>query len=126
MEDNARMKIHPKALPNVESAIVPLRKLTEYPLDPNHTRGSDKSRVFAAALGFNKGNVQSLADQISKAVLYHPAVEQQATAFGRKFAVNVPVTGPIGSGTVRTGWILKTGETIPRMTTVYVLKEKRV
>jgi len=124
--DNQVMKIHPLALPNVENAIVPLRKLTEYSLNPNHTTGgSDKARVFAA-LGFNQGNAQLLADQISEAVLHHPAVKQETTPHGEKFAVNVPVVGPVGIGVVRTGWILKTGETSPRMTTAYVLKEKRV
>ncbi|MGH9267790.1 MAG: DUF6883 domain-containing protein [Acidimicrobiales bacterium] len=39
--------------------------------------------------------------------------------FGTRFTVDIPVTGPAGSGAVRTGWIYDPGSLTPRLTTAY-------
>jgi len=38
-------------LPNGENAIVDIRKLRDYCLNPDNPRGGNKARVFVAALG---------------------------------------------------------------------------
>src|SRR5262249_39406349 len=38
-------------LPNGERVRIPMEKLTDYCLNPDHPRGRDKARVFAALLG---------------------------------------------------------------------------
>jgi hypothetical protein len=38
-------------LPNGANAIVDIRKLRDYCLNPDNPRGSNKARVFAATLG---------------------------------------------------------------------------
>ena len=40
--------------------------------------------------------------------------------FGSRFTVDIPVTGPGGSGVVRTCWIYKSGSNTPELTTLFV------
>jgi hypothetical protein len=43
------------------------------------------------------------------------------TAHGFLWRVDMPITGPKGTATVRTGWIYETGQDVPRLITAYVL-----
>jgi len=47
-------------LPNGEHAIVDIRKLRDYCLNPDNTRGRHKARVFAAALGITAAEASQL------------------------------------------------------------------
>jgi len=44
-------------LPNGERAFVDMAKLRDYSLDPAHKEGRHKARVFAAALGLTRNDV---------------------------------------------------------------------
>jgi hypothetical protein len=123
--DNLAMKIHPQALPNVENVAIPMEKITGYALDRNHIVGANKARVFESALGFTQANAKELSDQIGSQIALNPAIERDATEYGRVFSVDVPVVGPRGKGVVSTGWILKTGEETPRLTSLRVVKGKK-
>jgi filamentous hemagglutinin len=116
---------HPQALPHVEKAIVAVAKLRDYALNPHHDDGgSDKARVFSAMFGFTRDHADELARQILLALPWTPAIERPADRFGRRFQVDVSVTGPRGSGTVRTGWIIRTGTVIPSLTSAYAWASK--
>lgn len=123
--DNLAMKIHPQALPNVENVAIPMEKITGYALDRNHIVGANKARVFESALGFTQANAKELSDQIGSQIALNPAIERDVTEYGRVFSVDVPVVGPRGKGVVSTGWILKTGEETPRLTSLRVVKGKK-
>ena len=56
-------------LPNVSEAIVDLRKLEEYCLNPDHPRGKHKARVFQSALGIGRGDASELHNRVLEAVL---------------------------------------------------------
>ncbi len=116
------MKPHPKALPNVENAVIPVEKLVGYALNPDHPKGSDKARVFASALGYTRENAQELIRQLSSKLATLPAVERPQTPYGRSFSVDVPITGPGGSAVVVTGWLLDIGEKAPKLTSLRVAK----
>ena len=45
------------------------------------------------------------------------------TAHGLLWRVDMPITGPRGTATVRTGWIYEEGQDVPRLTTAYVLSQ---
>jgi hypothetical protein len=51
-------------LPNGEFAIIPMEKLTGYCLDPNHSSGKHKARVFASVLGITVENADDLRELI--------------------------------------------------------------
>lgn len=62
-------------LPNPKLAIIDLKKLSDYCLNPEHPDGQHKARVFKAALGISLENVEELrlallaAIQVNEAVL---------------------------------------------------------
>lgn len=47
------------------------------------------------------------------------AIQGKVDQYGSRFTVDL-VTGPIGGGTPRTGWILRPGYTTPMLTTLFV------
>ena len=49
------------------------------------------------------------------------AAEGFTDGHGRRFVLDLEVTGPKGTGTVRSGWIVRTGEDFPRLTSCYLL-----
>jgi filamentous hemagglutinin len=52
--------------------------------------------VFAQALGFNLSNWALLKQAILEALPARPATLTSTTAFGKKYEVVVPITGPNG------------------------------
>ena len=93
-------------LPNAPKARIPHDKITGYALNAAHKSGGDKARVFEAALGINRSNVESLISQIRNGVMKYPAQLRYVDRHGQHFAVDIPMTGPKGSAVVRTGWVI--------------------
>lgn len=58
--------------------------------------------------------------QLRRGVMTDPAVAGKVDNFGARFTVDIPVTGPRGSGVVRSGWIYKAGSDTPELTTIFV------
>jgi hypothetical protein len=109
-------------LPGGDRAVVDLSKLTDYCLDETHPRGRHKARVFAARLGLGRADAALLrADLLWAAASSLEAVDGAADGFGRRFTLDLVVAGPKGSGVVRSGWIVRTGEDFPRFTSCYLL-----
>ncbi len=109
-------------LANADKATGVEDKLSNYSLNPEHKDGKHKARVFQSALGYEQSNAQGLAGQIRKGLKEQPAAPGLIDEFGDRFGVDIPVTGPKGPATVRTGWIYEPGSDVPRMTTARVLK----
>ncbi len=51
-------------VPNAEYAVVDIRKLRDYCLDPTHDEGKHKARLFMAALGMKKGDADDLRNTL--------------------------------------------------------------
>jgi hypothetical protein len=110
-------------LVNADKAVIDVeRKIDGYALNPEHVVGGHKARVFKSALGYDRQNSQGLVHQIREGVQSQPATPGKVTPFGTQFGVDIPVTGPSGSATVRTGWNYDAGSDIPRLTTAVVRK----
>jgi hypothetical protein len=106
---------------NADRAIIDVRKITDYALNPQSTSGgADKARVFESALGYNLSNYEGLLAQIQAGVSENAPMAGQIDRYGSRFTVDIPVTGPNGSAIVRTGWIYDPGSTVPRLVTLYV------
>ena len=113
---------NPKALPNVASASIPEKKLSGYALNSEHPIGRNKARVFKAALGFTDADAASLERQIILKLPFYPASIGKKDQYGQRYTVDMPITGKNGqTRIIRTGWIIKTGESSPTLTTAYVL-----
>jgi hypothetical protein len=108
-------------LPNADRAIVEMVKLTEYCLNPEHPRGKHKARVFAAALGLTAERADELQEALLTAASSEDAVPGDADEFGQRYVLDFGMEGPAGQATVRSAWIVRTGEDFPRLVSCYVL-----
>jgi hypothetical protein len=108
-------------LPNGDEAIVDLRKVEDYCLSPSHPRGRHKARVFREALGIQQSDAAWLRDILLEAARLGQAVQLTTDAWGRYWCINTPITRQGRSAVVRTMWIVRTGEQVPRLVTCWVL-----
>lgn len=76
--------------------------------------------MFESALGFTRNNADDLMTQLRQGIMNNTPISGKVDQFGTRFTVDIPVTGPVGSGTVRSGWIYKPGSNVPELTTIYV------
>ncbi len=107
-------------LPNGDRAIVDVRKLSSYCLNPDHERGGDKSRVFAAALGMTADDADELRQLLLLAAATGDAEATGMSKYGQLFVLDFEVARGPWTARVRSGWIIRSGEDVPRLTTCYV------
>jgi len=111
-------------LPNLGRAFIDIRKLRDYVLDPNNARGRHKARVFKSALGITIEDVDALADAIRMGIHNAEATLGELDFYGQRYAVDCRIETGSGSALVRTGWIIRVGETFPRLTTCFVIRNR--
>lgn len=108
-------------LPNVEAAVLDVRKLSDYCLDPSHRRGRNKARVFRAALGITREDAGWLKAAILEALANTQAFEDEADEYGSRWHVDVLLTRQDKRAMVRTTWIFRAGDSLPRFVSCWVL-----
>jgi hypothetical protein len=108
-------------LSNAERAFIDIGKLHSYCLSSQHPRGRNKARVFASLLGLTASDAEVLRDAILKAVLTEEAETGEQDDFGQRYIVDFQMSGPTRSVTVRSAWIVRTGEDFPGLTRCYIL-----
>ena len=112
-------------LPHRERAIVDLRKLRDYCLNPDSPRGRHKARVFAAALGITAAEAPYLRAKLLEAARTEDAQRGEFDLYGQRYTIDFEMQTQAGKTTVRSGWIVLHGKTVPRLTTCYIKKRKR-
>ena len=110
-------------LPNPERAIVDIAKLRAYSLNPEHSRGKHKARVFAAALGLREEDAGWLRSLLLEAV-HRDARTVEQDEFGTYYVIDFEVRTPTGAAVIRSSWIVRAGEDSPRLTTCYVKRDR--
>jgi hypothetical protein len=114
-------RIHPKALPNYQGAVIPENKLLRYSLDPTHPRGRHKAVVFKSALGFDQSNWRQLKQRILNELPYNEVVATREDSWGKRYKMLVRITGPNGStAEVVVTWIIKEGTDYPSLDSTWV------
>jgi hypothetical protein len=108
-------------LPNAGSAVVDINKLRDYVLSPDHPRGRHKARVFAATFGLQASDAEWLRLQLLAAALRENAVQTNEDSFGRRYVLDFEMSLGDRTATVRSAWIIRTGEEHARLTSCYVL-----
>lgn len=58
-----------------------------YCLNPNHSSGKHKAKVFASALGITADNFEVLYELIKKAAIEGEVIQENTTEFGQQFKV---------------------------------------
>jgi len=112
-------------LPNGERAIVDLRKLRDYCLNPDSPRGRHKARVFRAALGLTAADAPKLQARLREIASTEDAKLEELDLYGQRYTIDFEMVTKLGKAIVRSGWIVVGGKTAPRLTTCYVKKRKQ-
>ena len=107
-------------LPNGDRAIVDRRKLTNYCLSFDHDDGSHKARLFQALVGLNQSNSSLLLDALHRAAAAGDASPGKSDSYGRRYIIDFEFNGPRGTAVIRSAWIVKADEDVPRLVTCYI------
>jgi len=113
-------------LPNGTHAIVDLRKLQDYCLNPDNPRGSNKARVFAGTLGITANEAELLRVSLLEAARQKAAELGELDEFGQRYTIDFELETEVGKALIRSGWKILRNETAPRLTTCYVKKRAKL
>jgi hypothetical protein len=107
-------------MPNGERAVLDLRKLEDYCLSPSHFRGRHKARVFRQALGLDRSHASWLREALLQAARTSEATGAEADTFGSRWQIDLTLTRYGRTAVIRSVWIIRTGEDVPRFVTAWV------
>ena len=108
-------------VPNAQNAVVDIRKLRDYCLNPDHDDGKHKARLFSSSLGMTADHAEELRQILLKAVKTHAARLGRQDEFGQRYTLDFTLEWQNRSATLRSGWIIEHGSEIPKLTTCYPL-----
>ena len=106
-------------LPSADEAVIPIEKLRDYLLSSQHPLGRFKATFFAS-LGYTEEDYTQLEADLRSQHLLLDAEEGMRSAYGRKFVITGPLTGPSGrTANLVSVWVIPSGTEIPRFVTAY-------
>ena len=108
-------------LPNADQAILDIRKIENYCLNPLHPRGRHKARVFREALNLERGDAAWLRDVLLAATRSTAASTIAADTWGTHWRLDAAVTRQNKRAVIRSIRIVRTGESRPMFVTCRVL-----
>ncbi|MFF0183132.1 WXG100 family type VII secretion target [Micromonospora sp. NPDC005223] len=104
--------------PDFRNLEIDTRKITAYAMNPEHPVGKNKYRVINAATGLGPDDAAAIEQQIREGVQNGAPIAGKADQYGRRWSVDLPLTGPSGTILVRTAWILDADASAPRLVTI--------
>ena len=110
-----------KHLPHSDEAILDIRKIEDYCLNSSHPRGRHKARVFREALDLQRSDASWLRDVLLEAARAGDAIQIAENAWGTNWQLDATIRRQGKSAVIRTIWIVRTGESVPRFVTCWVL-----
>jgi hypothetical protein len=108
-------------LPNPDKTIIDENKLLGYSLNPNHSDGQHKARVFKSALNLDTNDVNFLKNALLEAIKIYDAVPDKSNQYGQKYVIDFPLTHHNKTAIIHSVWIVRKDENFPRLVTCYVL-----
>jgi hypothetical protein len=108
-------------LPHGDEAILDIRKIEDYCMSPSHPRGRHKARVFREALDLQHSNAAWLRNVLLEAAHSNEASPIAVDHWGTHWRLDATIRRQGKSAVVRTIWIVRTGESVPRFVTCWVL-----
>ncbi len=112
-------------LPNGKLAIVDIRKLRDYCLNPDNPRGCAKAKVFLSALGITVNDSEMLRTRLLEVAAAEDAAIGELDLYGQRYTIDFEMETETGRAGLRSGWIILRSESAPRLTTCYVKKRKK-
>jgi hypothetical protein len=107
-------------LPNCEKAVLDLRKIEHYCLDPDHPRGRHKARVLRQALGLSRDDAEWFRNALLEAVKDTDGTIHREDSLGTQWRADVSITRQGRRAVVRTVWLVRAGEDFPRFVTCWI------
>jgi len=86
-------------------------------------RGRHKALVFRRRLGLEAADAPALRQALLDAARNHPEDMQPAEtdAYGQRYILDLVMITTTGTATIRSAWIVRTGEQVLRFVTCYVV-----
>jgi hypothetical protein len=100
--------------------LIDILKIRDYCRNPAHPEGRHKARVFKAALNIRQGDAAWLDATICDAILDAAVVHLEQTAHGWRYDVDIEIRRDSHVAIMRTGWIARAEDGIPRLTTCFL------
>jgi hypothetical protein len=107
-------------IPHAERAVVDIRTLRDYCLNPMHDEGH-KARLFATALGMTAEDAEDLRALLLQAVRTSDAQVGRRDTYGQRYTIDCLLEWREKQAIVRSGWIIEHDADIPRLTICYPL-----
>jgi len=107
-------------LPNGESAVVDIEKLRSYCLNPHHPKGRNKARVLRS-VGIGQADAEELRTALLQAATGGEARFGKLNSYGQSYIIDFQLLRQRRSVTIRSAWIVLTGQGSPRLVSCYVL-----
>jgi hypothetical protein len=109
-------------LPQADRSVLDIRKIEDYVLDPLHPRGRHKARIFREVLGLQRSDATWLRDVLLDAVRSNEASQVSSDIWGTYWRCDISIKRQGKAAVVRTIWIVRTGENMPRFVTCWALR----
>ena len=107
-------------IPNAENAVVNIRKLRDYCLNPDHPRGKHKARVFDSALQLTRMDAEYLRRELLDRVQSEDCEEGESDQYGRRYFLDFTVRRDDNEAEIRSTWLIRADEDFPRLTSCFV------
>jgi hypothetical protein len=107
--------------PHGDRAVLDIRKIADYCLSLEHPRGRHKARVFREALDIERSEAPWLREALLQAASEGHASLLATDAWGARWRVDATVERRERRAVIRTIWISRTGEPVPRFVACRVL-----
>jgi hypothetical protein len=108
-------------LPRSNETILDIRKIEDYCLNPSHPRGRHKARVFREALDVQRSDAAWLRDVLLEVARSGEAFEIAKDTWGTYWRLDAAIRRQGKRAVVRTIWIVRAEENVPRFVTCWVL-----
>jgi len=107
-------------LPQGDKAIIDPRKVIDYCLSPDHDDGKHKARLFQDLLGLTHQHAAWLLDALKEAAASGEAILGRLDRYGQRYIIDFELVGPNGRAMLRSAWIIRADETVPRLVTCFI------
>ena len=104
-------------IPGIERTLISREKVVGYLLNQDHPDGASKARVLAHA-GFVDTRPAELENSLREQHLMHDARLGRPSPFGAKYEITRPLIGPVGTVMITSVWMVRNGESFPRLITI--------
>lgn len=105
-----------------DNAALDIARLRLYCLDPRHPRGVCKAMEFQMRLGLSASDAETLRDRLLAAIRdTDTAVPGVRDDYAQRYHIDVEMSGPRGTATVRSHWMTRSGDRGPRFLTCHVV-----